>query len=178
MRRKAACALMMGALLIPGLLAAQPRFGVGGRIDGVSGGLEMRIWLHLKEHSAICLAPHGFGIYTSDEAGESYFYSVGARGSIIFRADTWLSPMLGLGIGHTAEDDGYNGVGGRVYVGLSLAPLAMAAEEPSELLGLRIEFDSGFMYRMDGTVLNRGTYRDTEVHMVMPDIGVGLSYNW
>jgi len=186
MSKRITVALVVCTLLIPVIARASYRFGFGGRVDPVSGGLEFRLFFPLKEQAALFVAPHGIGVFTYDEASQDIFYSAGLRGGVMFSQDDWLSPYVGLGFGSTGEVYGSNryiGLGGRIYVGASMAPLEilmqiLVKDKDQGFDRFRIELESGFFYRRDISSTRYGTFENAENRFWFPDIGFGISYNW
>lgn len=186
MLKRITIALVVCTLLIPAVAAASYRFGFGGRVDPVSGGLEFRLFVPLKEQAALFVAPHGIGVFTYDEGGQDIFYSAGLRGGVMFSQDKWFSPYVGLGFGSTGEIYGsssYIGLGGRIYVGASIAPLQilmqiLVKDKDQGFDRFRVELETGFLYRRDMSSSAYGTFEEAETRFWFPDIGFGISYNW
>jgi hypothetical protein len=182
MLKRITVAVVVCTLLIPAIARASYRFGFGGRVDPVSGGLEFRLFVPLKEQAALFVAPHGVGVFTYDEGSQDIFYSAGLRGGVMFSQNDWLSPYVGLGFGSTGEiyeSSSYIGLGGRIYVGAGMAPLEIFAEAKEHGLDrFRIELESGFFYRLYMSSTRYGTFENTETRLWFPDIGFGISYNW
>jgi hypothetical protein len=182
--KKIIIALIVCTMLIPVIATAGYSFGFGGRIDPVSGGLEFRAFIPIKGQTAWFVAPHGIGIFTSDDNNRDILYSAGLRTGLVFVQDDWLSPFVGIGGGSTGQiynDEKNLAFGGRIFVGLSVSPLQIFIrdeERAYESGRFKMDLDTGFFYRMYVSSLNHGTFEDTRTSYWFPDIGFGLSFNW
>jgi len=168
-------------LLLPCILAAAPRMGAGARVDAASGGFEFRIWIPTQSGALAFVAPQAIGIYTGSSTSNYYFYNVGLRAGILYRAENWISPFWSLGVGYGSNDGDYNHLGGRASVGISVAPFKYAEDEStwlSGLSGLRFEFDSGLLYRLNNNTYGSGTFENTEQWIFFPDFGAGFILSW
>lgn len=158
--------LIAGVLTVPAFVSGQS-MGVGARVDELSGGVEVRFWIPVGTQTSLFIAPHGFGTYYFNEAGDNGFVNAGLRTGIAFLADNWISPFVGIGAGYTRDasadsssdyyyEDGYNKYeylyrkfGARAFAGLSIAPFQLLSTEIEwlkPLNGLRFEFDTGFEF--------------------------------
>lgn len=185
MNKRLTIALLLGAILVPSLVMAAPRFGVGARLDGISGGIEFSLYIPLGENASFFIAPHGIGVLASSGDYQQYFYSAGLRLGAAFSPQRVFSPLVGVGAAVTSNSDGSYRLfqyGGRVYGGISLAPFVTLSEEAgwaSGLQGLRFTFDSGLRYVMMTETYRHDTYEETSTpSWVFPDIGAGISFTW
>lgn len=206
MSRRMGIALILSVCLLPALASASYRFGVGIHGDGISGGLEFRIWAPVGENSSLFIAPHGFGMYyfsDNDEAdnGGEGFCSVGLRIGVMRLPDNWSSLFFGIGGGYTYDSWWYGSqsrdFGGRLFAGISVAPFDIISQEidllewTKALKGLRVEINSGFQYRnyyrryreWIGFDDDNGEYiyewkKESGHYFALPDIGAGISFNW
>ncbi|MBN2380321.1 hypothetical protein JXM67_11030 [candidate division WOR-3 bacterium] len=169
------------ALLLPCIIAAAPRMGVGARIDPVSGGFEFRIWIPTQSGAQVFVAPQAIGIYTGSSTSNYYFFNVGLRAGVMYRPENWISPYWALGVGYGSDDGERNHLGGRGVLGISVAPFKYAEDESSwlsGLAGLRFEFDSGLMYRYNQYDYSYGTFEDRDQWIFFPDFGAGFVLSW
>lgn len=184
MSKRVAAMLLAGALLIPATSFAGAYWSIGGRVDGVSGGVELRLTLpNKKANAAFFIAPHAIGVFTNN--GEQTFdYSAGIRTGVMFLPYKWFSPLVGIGVGHNGNVNPYSremNYGGRAYAGASIAPfdaLLADAEKLSSLRALRLEFDLGFMYLWKDAEFNHPQLGHLATHdeaYILPDLSVGIS---
>jgi hypothetical protein len=181
MFKKIALVLLVGVLLIPAVSVASYRFGFGGRIDPISGGIEFRLFFPNEKGNAFFLAPHAIGIFTYSEDDQNILYSGGLRVGMMFRQAEWLSPYVGIGGGSSGEIYQYNSyvnMGGRIFAGASIAPFQLLSRNSETFSGFRLDFDSGFLYKRRMDVIGNGTFEDTDDMFWFPDIGFSLNFNW
>ncbi len=139
-------------------------FAVGGRLDQLTSGIELRLSFPVMENTELFIAPNAFGSYYFSSFGDNGFFNVGLRTGLMFAADRWISPYVGIGGGYyrnARSDSSYDPVypyvsrdfdlnfGGRGFVGLSVAPFRLLSGEIEWLKpldGLRFDFDMGLEY--------------------------------
>jgi|GEM_PF-2515091 len=184
MNKRIAGALILGVLLIPMISFAGAQWSIGGRVDVVSGGFELRLILpNQRDNAAFFIAPHGIGVFTNN--GEQTFdYSTGLRTGVIFAPSSWFSPLVGAGVGHNGDITEYSkeiNYGGRAFVGASIAPfqaLLRDSDKLHTLRTLRIEFDLGFMYLWKEAEYNHpewGHHTSHDEAYILPDVSVGIT---
>jgi len=181
MLKRSTLAIAAVLLLLPMVLFAAPRFGAGARIDAASGGFEFRFWIPTQSGANAFIAPQAIGIYTASSSSDYYFYNFGLRGGLMFRPQNWVSPLVGVGVGYGSKDGDYSHLGVRAFVGISVAPFQYSAKEIgwlSGLAGLRFEFDTGILYRVDIYSQHFGTFEDSDHLIWLPDAGAGFVFSW
>ncbi len=196
MPRRIITALILGVCLVPMLATAAYRVGVGAHSDILSQGLEFTFWCPAGSNAQLFISPKGFGAYYFEE--DLGFYSLGLRLGVMYAADRWLSPLVGIGGGYTysAYYDKSEGYGGRLFVGFSIAPFHFLSREiewldwTDAIRGLRIGFDSGLHYRHYLRQYEEHIWDDDDGnyhietieekgHLIrFPDFGAGISFNW
>ncbi|MBN2378669.1 hypothetical protein JXM67_02565 [candidate division WOR-3 bacterium] len=176
--------LFLLAFTIPVISFAGAQWSVGGRVDGVSGGVELRLTLpNQRDNAAFFIAPHGIAVFTNN--GEQTFeYSAGLRTGVMFMPSKWFSPLIGIGAGHNGDITPYSremSYGGRAYAGASIAPfdaLLKDSDKLSTLRALRLEFDVGFMYLWKDSEFNHpqwGHHSSHDEAYILPDVSVGIT---
>lgn len=182
MFKKTAHAFMIGVLLVPAVSFASYRFGFGGCIDPVSGGIEFRMFFPNQKGNAFFVAPHAIGIITYSGDDQDILYSAGLSTGYMFRQDEWLSPYVGVEGGSTGEiytSQSDITMGGRIFVGASIAPFQVLTRNSDNFSGFRLDFDSGLLVRRTQYISHHGTFeREPDDVLWFPDIGFSVNFNW